>query len=675
MFSNKAAANNCRAKKAGLSSVTSRRCEASLWQSTVAKEGQSLIELTLAIAIAAIFLAALATTVIAAREAFARSGKSLEANLLLQKEAEAVRSVRESGWNSIANPGIYHTEQETPPNYGWKAVPNSITEGNFTRSFTVENVCRSAPTTAPLDCSNPTAKTDPSTKKITVNISWAGFGSRGVSSTFYISRYFGNAAWVQTTVADFNAGTKTNTVVTNKAGGEVELNPTSSTADYGNRFLITTTPDAIGNMTSQTMRTALRFTAQSSKTVNAIRVHLQSEVGNSPTYRYGIQADAGGLPSGTYLGSGTLAATSTGWQTVILSPTVTITAGTTYHIVVQWNLGTVNNKNYIALRRSNPLNSIYPFSNVPDTSANTLFNNGSSWTVQDYQPIYELDLSDSSYEGNPYETSTEVAIFDTNFIGEKFRFTDANKTAISASFYVSKQGNPPNPLNIVLQDIGTGQTYTCSIQSSQVSTSYTYQSCIFNPSAALTQNSNYRIYLRTTGGSSNKSYRVYHIDTSNANNYQSITYDGANSVYTASTNSGSSWTDTNYSDIGGFRLTIQTTGLTTEGFFESQTFDCTIPTPPATTICGGGSAGYNFITMTFAEPAGTNVQLQIAANNTCAAPWNFAGPDGISTSYFDNSGAIFLSQGAGKCFRFKARLTGDGTKTPALLDAILNYSP
>ena len=41
----------------------------------MAAKGQSLIELILAVAIASIFLAAIATGVIAVREGFARSGK------------------------------------------------------------------------------------------------------------------------------------------------------------------------------------------------------------------------------------------------------------------------------------------------------------------------------------------------------------------------------------------------------------------------------------------------------------------------------------------------------------------------------------------------------------------------------------------------------------------------
>src|SRR3989344_4539191 len=112
----------------------------------VAEKGQALIELILAIAIATVLLSVLATGAISAREAFARSDRVLDANTLLQKEIEAVRSIKETGWSFL--------------------------------------------------------------------------GTRSVSSTFFITRYYGNSTWVQTTQAHFNAGTHTNTVVN---GDQVEL--------------------------------------------------------------------------------------------------------------------------------------------------------------------------------------------------------------------------------------------------------------------------------------------------------------------------------------------------------------------------------------------------------------------------------------------------------------------
>ena len=200
----------------------------------VAEKGQALIELIVAIAVATVLLVALTTGVIAAREGFARSSKKSEANNLLQKEIEVIRSVRESAWNSIATPGTYHTEQS---GNGWVAVAGTMTQNGFTRSFNVQNVCRSQSTSSILNCTDPQAKIDPSTKQISVTISWSFLGIRSVSSTFYLSRYSGNKTWVQTTRADFDAGTFNNTRSTNQGGGAVQLivgGGQSFTDDYDN---------------------------------------------------------------------------------------------------------------------------------------------------------------------------------------------------------------------------------------------------------------------------------------------------------------------------------------------------------------------------------------------------------------------------------------------------------
>src|SRR3972149_11235351 len=184
------------------------------------EDGQALIEIVLTIAIASIVLTTLATGFIVSREAFARSEKNLEASTILQKEMEAIRSIKETAWNSISTPGVYHVEQS---GNGWVAVSGSITENGYTRSFTVENVCREGSVSPIIDCGDSQAVVDPSTKKITAGVGWNFLLIKLVSSSFYITRYFDNAAWVQTTKADFDSGVFDNTRSTNSGGGAVEL--------------------------------------------------------------------------------------------------------------------------------------------------------------------------------------------------------------------------------------------------------------------------------------------------------------------------------------------------------------------------------------------------------------------------------------------------------------------
>lgn len=627
----------------------------------VDSQGQALVELILAISIASFFLTTFVVGIISVREAFNRSSVSNDAKMLLQREVEALRSIKETSWNSFSTPGTYHVVQTGGNN--WIVAAGTIVNNNLTHGFTVSNVCRLQSTTAPVDCTTAGAVADPTTKKITATVSWSLLGTASISSSLYLTRNFNNTAVTQTSQADFNTGTKVNTTVTNSSGGEVQLATGSVTSSYGNKFIIDTT-SSIGNMTNTTLKTSLRFTAQANKTVSAIRVYLNAEVGTSPSYRYGIQTDVGGNPSGTFLGSGFLQATTTGWQTVSISPTVTLTAGTVYHIVVQWFSGTNNTSRYIALRESNPLNSLYPLSNLIDANANTLFNTGSSWVVQNGQPIYELDYSDGTFEGNPYYVQTEIAVAGNTFVGEKFRVTGTDKTVSQISFYVRRNGVPTTNLTVDLWNADTNSLVEEITQpTTTIPTTYNYLTYNFATQRTLVANTNYRIYLKSTGSSLTNGYRINILNATNSANYNGITYDGTNSIYTTSANAGSSWTDTNVNmDVDGFYFTVPGSGMVTSGTFESSTISLAVP------------GAFNYVSMTTAKPASTTLRLQIASNNDNTT-WNYVGPDGTNGTYFDPGGALNLSQVQGQYFRYKAFFTGNGVVTPVLYDATVNYSP
>ena len=101
----------------------------------------------------------------------------------------------------------------------------------------------------------------------------------------------------------------------------------------------------------------------------------------------------------------------------------------------------------------------------------------------------------------------------------------------------------------------------------------------------------------------------------------------------------------------------------TSGTFESQTFNA------------GSTVSFNYATISASEPAPTDVKFQVASSSSDGPVWTYLGPDGTGSTYFDNSGPVYLSQISGQYFRFKAILTGDGTDTPTLLEFTLNYSP
>jgi type II secretory pathway pseudopilin PulG len=622
--------------------------------------GQSLIEILIAISLASVLLPALLTGLVASREGKAQEGQRLEATALLKGTEEATRSVYESGWNTFAVNGVYH-----PVISGsrWTlAAGADITDG-YTRQITISDAYRDSNFNIVTSGGTP----DPSTKKVDSSISWNTPRASSVTTTKYFERYLGNTSKVQTIQADFNTGAFNNTVAVNNSGGEVILSQSPANSDYGNEFLVTAT-SSIGNMTSSTIKTSLRFTAQATKTVSALRVYLNSEVGTSPSYRYGIQSNASGNPSGTYLGSGVLTATSTGWKTITLSPSVNVTAGTIYHIVVQYNSGTINSSRNIALRQLAPLNALYPQTNVADSSANTLFNSGASWAIVGWQPIYELDYSDGSFGGNPYETNTAVSVFGVNRIGEKFTVSGGNKTASSISFYVNQNSatEPLDTLQVELRDsannlIEQGVLATAG----QTNTTFNYFTYNFSTARILANGSTYRIFLKSPNSDSTNFYQVLRITTTNAANYNSITYDGANSIYTVSANSGSSWTDTNVNwDIGGYYFTVSGAVVyASSGDFTSAVLDA------------GPSVAFNNIAWTATVPAATALRFQVAVSNNIGGPFDYFGADGNLGSFFTASGPIPLNRINGRYVRYKASFASDGLATPTLSDVSINYSP
>jgi len=628
------------------------------WRS---QSGQSLVEILIAIGLTGILLPALLTGLVSSREGKAQEGQRLQATALLRESEEAVRSVREKGWTNIAANGTYYPEISGSSWVLTSCGGSCPTINGYPRQIVISDAQRD-PSSGNIVESEGTV--DPSTKKVENTVSWSTPSASSLQTTSYYQRYLGNAAWTQTTDTDFNAGLHSNTqTVGTGQNGSVELTQSvGGSTDYGNKFRLTAT-SSINSMTSASHKTSLRFTAQNSKTVSALRVNLFAENGASPRYRYGIQADNGsGLPTGSYLGSGTWTMTAPNWTpNIAISPYVTLQAGQVYHIVVQYDTGggTISGSRNIALRRSTPPNLLYPFNNATDNNSHTLFFNGSSWSVQSFQPIYELDFNDvpQTFEGNPYESSAEVAVFGNTIIGEKFTYTGSTQNASSVTFYVRKQGTPAGNLDFVVQQIG-GPSTTCTVNSSGVGTSNAPVTCTFGSPVTLTQSTQYRVYLRSQSSTSGNDYRLYRLVNSSGASYNSITYDATNSIYTISANAGSTWTDTSGTnlnwDVGGFYFTVQgSASYPSSGQFTSQLSP------------NFGNVAFNYITWSANTPAGTSVSLEVKID---ADP--YMGPFTAPTS-------IPLPNINGSIIRFRATLnsSGDGSQTPTLNDVSINYSP
>ncbi|KKU95495.1 MAG: hypothetical protein UY27_C0015G0001, partial [Candidatus Gottesmanbacteria bacterium GW2011_GWA1_48_13] len=172
------------------------------------RQGQSLVELLVALGLAAVLIPAFMAGIMASREGRAQQEQRLSATASWREAVEAVRAVRNKGWTSFAVNGTYHPVVATG---NWQlATGAETTAEGFTRSVVISDYLRNS-------------TVDPSTKNVMVTVSWSTPLANSVTSTLVLTRYLDNLVYTETTQAQLDAGVKTGTAVTNTAGGEVVL--------------------------------------------------------------------------------------------------------------------------------------------------------------------------------------------------------------------------------------------------------------------------------------------------------------------------------------------------------------------------------------------------------------------------------------------------------------------
>jgi type II secretory pathway pseudopilin PulG len=182
----------------------------------IRQAGSTLVEVLVAVALTGIMLPTLATALVTSHAGRATSQQQLQATGLLHEAAEAVYAAQQSGWANVATNGIYHP---VVSNNGWELGGGPETADGFTRQVVISSAQRNG--AGALVQSGGTD--DPATRHAAVTISWTTPYDGAVSSDMYLTRWQGNAQWNQTTQADFTGATLSDTLITNTAGGEVEL--------------------------------------------------------------------------------------------------------------------------------------------------------------------------------------------------------------------------------------------------------------------------------------------------------------------------------------------------------------------------------------------------------------------------------------------------------------------
>lgn len=185
-------------------------------RSLIWKKGQMLVEIILVMGLFALLIPALSDGFLSTRDGKAQQSQRINAVAFLQEAKEAVRVIRESGWANVSTNGTYHP---TVSGSTWTLTAGTETNAGLTRSIVISSVERNA--AGAIVAMGGTV--DPSTKKVDITVSWTQPRSSSITATLYLTRYLDNGAFIQTTQAEFDTGTKTNTATTNVSGGEVQM--------------------------------------------------------------------------------------------------------------------------------------------------------------------------------------------------------------------------------------------------------------------------------------------------------------------------------------------------------------------------------------------------------------------------------------------------------------------
>ncbi|MDZ7744163.1 MAG: PA14 domain-containing protein [Candidatus Saccharibacteria bacterium] len=103
------------------------------------QRGQTIIEVLITIALTAIMLPALLTSIIVSREGRAQTEEHLLASGLVQESVEVLRSVREENWDNISTNGTYHIASTST---GWSLMSGAETVDGYTKSIVIEDAYR-----------------------------------------------------------------------------------------------------------------------------------------------------------------------------------------------------------------------------------------------------------------------------------------------------------------------------------------------------------------------------------------------------------------------------------------------------------------------------------------------------------------------------------------------------
>lgn len=103
------------------------------------------------------------------------------------------------------------------------------------------------------------------------------------------------------------------------------------------------------------------------------------------------------------------------------------------------------------------------------------------------------------------------------------------------------------------------------------------------------------------------------------------------------------------------------------GYIESSTFDT-----------GSDQVAYNWLKWTGIAPQNTAIKFQLATSNSSSGPWNYVGPDGTGSTYYENAALDMVNYNQHlnqRYLRYKLFLENSNSlQPPSLEELIVSYS-
>lgn len=213
----------------------------------------------------------------------------------------------------------------------------------------------------------------------------------------------------------------------------------------GNEFLaLTITGTADFALNAANKKHAVSFIARQSFTAKRIGWRYRKS-GTAPTYRFGLQADNAGVPSGTFLTYGDVQPTSSSetWLDVTITD-YAITAGVKYWIVVERVSGTIDGSNFMYSCLFSGAETRNPYNLEPYGMGFKTYN-GSAWGSENYTMRAYVGDNAANCEVVPISLAENRYIDRTYRYGEKF--TPATQMILThLKFTTAKVGTPTSHL-------------------------------------------------------------------------------------------------------------------------------------------------------------------------------------------------------------------------------------